>query len=80
MNARDVEALEASLQAIQRDLEGVGEVRRDITQLLVHAREILEELRRVAQDGEAAHEEVLIKISSLAVPKPLRLEPRSSNG
>jgi len=73
VSAADVEALEASLQAIQSDLEGVGEVRRDITQLLVDARETLEQLRRVVQDGETTHEEVLIKISSLAVPKPLRL-------
>lgn len=74
VSAKDVEALETSLQAIRRDLEGVGEVRRDISQLLVDAHEVLEELRRAVREGEAAHEEVRIKITSLAVRKPLVLD------
>jgi hypothetical protein len=69
-SVKDIERLETSLQAIRRDLDGVEEVRREISQLLVDAHELLEELRRAVQDGKAAHEEALIKIATPAATEP----------
>ncbi len=74
VSLKEIQALEISLQAIRDDLEGVRDVRRDISQLLASAHELFEELRQAVREGEAAHEEGLIKITSLAVRKPLYLD------
>lgn len=74
VSAGDIERLETSLQAIRQDLDGVEEVRREIDRLLVAAHDLLAELRRAAQEGNTAHEEVLIKITAAAAPEPLGLD------
>jgi hypothetical protein len=74
VSAKDIERLETSLQAIRQDLDSVEEVRREISQHLVDAHDLLEELRRAAQESKAAHQEALIRITAPAVPEPLCLD------
>ena len=74
VSAEEIERLEGSLQAFRRDLDGIEEVRREISQLLLDARDLLEQLRRVIGEGKAVHEEVLVKITAPTAPEPLFLD------
>jgi hypothetical protein len=74
VSSEDVDTLDASLQAIRRDLSSLDDVTREITGRLADAHDLLAELQHVAQDGDAAHEEALVKIATPAVPEPLSLD------
>jgi hypothetical protein len=71
VRSEDIEALEASLQSIHRDLAGLDEVAREITQLLTDAHELLEELQRSIREGEEAYHEARLKIATPRVPEPI---------
>jgi hypothetical protein len=74
VSAEEIESLQTSLQGIRRDLGSVEEVRREISQHLVDAHDLLEDLQRTVQEGNAAHREALMKITAPAVPTPLCLD------
>jgi hypothetical protein len=74
VRAEHIEPLETSLQTIRRDLDSLAEIRSEISSLLTHAREALEELRATAQAGREANQQALIKIAAPAVPEPLTLD------
>jgi hypothetical protein len=67
----EIEELRSSVVAIQQDLEGTAALRREFDARLLQARELLERLRVIAQEGEAAHAETTVKISVPAAPQPL---------
>jgi hypothetical protein len=74
VSGEEVRELELSLQAVRGDLEGLDRLRRELATLLAEARKLLEELRRVAQEGTDAHEQALVKIAAPAIHEPLRLD------
>lgn len=74
VSGQEILELERSLQAVLADLEGLGQLRRQIATLLVDARKLLEELLRVAREGTDAHEQVLVKIVTPATCEPLSID------
>jgi hypothetical protein len=69
----DVERLIDSLQAIQRDLEATGALRRDLDSRLGESRALLTQLHAAVDEGRAAHEELLVKIAVPSAPAPPEL-------
>jgi hypothetical protein len=63
----EVEALTRSLRAIREDLEGSIALKRGFEAKIHDAHELLEQVRATDREGQAAHEELLVKIS---VPGP----------
>jgi hypothetical protein len=76
VNSEEVQDLERSLQAVREDLDGLDEVRRRLGALLADARKLLGELRITAAEGRRAYEQLLIKIATPRVTKPLDLDER----
>jgi hypothetical protein len=74
VSGEEVRELERSLQAVRGDLEDLDRLRRELALLLVDARMLLEELRRIAQEGTDAHQQALIKIAAPAIHEPLSLD------
>jgi hypothetical protein len=74
VDGEEVAELERSLQAVRGDLESIDQLRRELDTLLADARELLEELRRVAGEGTDAHEQAILKIAAPAIPEPLSLD------
>jgi hypothetical protein len=59
----EVDGLIDSLEAIRRDLEATGALRRDLDARLTQSHAVLAELRSAVEEGQAAHEELLVKIA-----------------
>jgi hypothetical protein len=74
VSGEEVGELERSLQAVRDDLDSLDEMRREIATQLADARELLEELRRVAREGADAHQQALAKIAAPTVPVPLSVD------
>jgi hypothetical protein len=68
--AADLDALTRNVQDIRDELERTGALKRGFGSSLLGARELLERLRTAERDGQAAYEELLVKIS---VPSPPRM-------
>jgi hypothetical protein len=64
----EVEALTRSLRAIREDLEGSIALKRGFEAKIHDAHELLEQVRATDREGQAAHEELLVKISVPAPP------------
>jgi hypothetical protein len=70
----DLDRLTAALSAIQSELQATAGLKRGFETRILEARELLERLKAAVHEAHAAHEELLVKISSpTAPPAP---EPR----
>jgi hypothetical protein len=69
----DIEALVRALEVIRGDLDSIAALGREFDARIASARELLERLRTAVLEGQAAHEEVVVKISVPAAPSALRL-------
>lgn len=66
--AGDVDGLMRSLRTIRADLDGSATLKRVFDARILEARELIERLRAAVREGQAAHEELLVKISVPAAP------------
>ena len=57
-----------SLEAIRRDLEATGALRRDLDARLADSRALLTQLQAAVEEGQTAHEELLVKIAVPSAP------------
>jgi hypothetical protein len=64
----DADRLVDSLEAIGRDLEATGALRRDLEVRLAESRALLAQLRAAVDEGQTAHEELLVKIAVPSAP------------
>lgn len=69
----ELDRLTRSLAEIRSDLESVALVRRNFDGRLAEARELADRLRRLAEEGRVAHEELLVKIALPTAPPGLAL-------
>jgi hypothetical protein len=69
----DVDHVTDSLEAIRHDLEATGALRRDLDTRLADARALLTQLHATADEGRAAHEELVVKIAVPSGPTALEL-------
>ena len=63
-----VDGLVRALHAVRDDLEGISALKRGFEAAILDARALLERLRTAIREAQAAHEELLIKISVRATP------------
>jgi hypothetical protein len=66
--ADDVDGLARGLRAIRDDLEGSAALKRGFEARILDARQLLERLRAAVQEGRAAHDELIVKISVPSAP------------
>lgn len=71
----DVDRLVDSLEAIRRDLEATGALRRDLDARLADSRTLLTRLQAAIDEGQTAHEELLVKIAVPSAPVAPELPP-----
>jgi hypothetical protein len=65
-----VDRLVSQLNAVRDDLQGSAALKRDLEARLLAARELQEQLLAVVRETQAAHEELVAKISPAAAPLP----------
>lgn len=70
VQAGDIDGLTRALRTIRDDLGGSVDLRRGFETRILLARELLDRLQAAIRDGQAAHEELLAKISVPAAPPP----------
>ncbi len=73
--ATDIDAFEVSLRSVGRDIAALVAWRDGLTARVTEARDLLEELRRVAAAGADAHRVTVEKIAGPGVPDPLPVPP-----
>jgi hypothetical protein len=69
----EIDMLTRSLAEIRADLDSIAIVKREFDGRLAGARELLERLRGLAEEGRAAHEELVVKIAAPTAPAALQL-------
>jgi hypothetical protein len=69
----EIDRLTRSLAEIRSDLDSIAQVKRDFEGRLAEARELADRLRRLAEEGRVAHEELLVKIALPTAPPGLEL-------
>ncbi len=69
----EIDGLARRLAEIRADLDSIAQVKHDIESRLAAARELVERLQRLAEQGRAAHEELLVKIALPTAPPGLDL-------
>jgi hypothetical protein len=74
--AADINLLTSSLQELHRELESEVTLKRELDSRIAGARELAVAVRNAVEQAQAAHEEVVIKISVPAVPEPPRMPER----
>jgi hypothetical protein len=68
-----LQALTRSLADIRADLDSIAEIKREFDARVAAARELAAGLRALADEGRAAHEELLVKIATPTAPPALEL-------
>jgi hypothetical protein len=63
-----VDGLVRALHAVRDDLEGISALKRGFAAAILEARALLERLRTAIREAQAAHEELLIKVSVRGTP------------
>jgi hypothetical protein len=69
----ELDRLTRSLVEIRTDLDSIAQVKRDFDGRLAEARELADGLRRLAEQGRVAHEELQVKIALPTAPAGLDL-------
>jgi hypothetical protein len=68
VHAGEVDELLRTVEALRRDVEAVAALKRGFDERMAQARALLEQLQAIVRDGEAAHQEVLVKLTLPSVP------------
>ena len=69
----EIDRLTRSLAEIRSDLDSIALVKRDFEGRLAQARELADRLRRLAEEGWVAHQELLVKIALPTAPPGVEL-------
>jgi hypothetical protein len=69
----EIDGVARRLAEIRADLDSIAQVKHDFEGRLATARELVERLQRLAEQGRAAHEELLVKIALPTAPPGLEL-------
>jgi hypothetical protein len=74
--AADIERLAQSLEKLRKDLEGSAALKRELAARIAGAQQLASTVRDSVEQAQAAHEELLIKISVPAAPEAPRVPER----
>jgi hypothetical protein len=73
VSVTEIDRLARTLADIRADLDSISQIKGDFDARLSSARASVDRLRALAQEGRAAHEELLVKIALPAAPAGLEL-------
>jgi hypothetical protein len=69
----EIDRLSRTLGEIHADLDSIAGLKQDFEARITEARKLIDQLRTLAEEGRAAHEELLVKIALPSAPAGLEL-------